>query len=248
MKSWIYIQNLLLREAKMEKYEIELTLLSPTLIGSGERFGSLIDTDIVFDDAGIPFIPSKRIKGCLRDSAIEVCKMLKISKIKNFINLKELKDVSKPEKNSFESVVSIFGYQGQSFSAPIYFSNLFLENYEVLRKWFQYLINKYPSIFTREAIIKTFTEIRQQTAIEDGIAKAHSLRTIRVVREGLKFLGLIFFEKDDINGVKLLSLACANLRRFGTKRNRGFGEIICKLFKNSKEINFLNESEELCTQ
>jgi CRISPR/Cas system CMR subunit Cmr4 (Cas7 group RAMP superfamily) len=67
----------------MKTYTLKLTLLSPCLIGSGEGFGAVIDSDIVFDEFGIPYIPAKRIKGCLRDSAIEVCEMFKLGRYKN---------------------------------------------------------------------------------------------------------------------------------------------------------------------
>lgn len=58
----------------MKTLIMEVELLIPCLVGSGTGYGPLIDTDIVFDENGIPFIPAKRIKGCLRDSAIEICK------------------------------------------------------------------------------------------------------------------------------------------------------------------------------
>jgi len=238
----------------MKEYKLEITLLSPALIGSGERFGTLIDTDIVFDELGIPYIPSKRIKGCLRDSAIEVCEMLKYSNINNFINLSSYDTFLKTDKRFFQLVVSIFGEPGQSKSAPVYFSNLYIENYEIIKNWLEYLAIEYPFVFTREAVIDNFTEIRQQTAIEEegsrkGIAKEHSLRTIRVAKKNLKFYGSVIFEKDEKDIIKLFSLACLNFRNFGTKRNRGFGEIECKLFDNSQEISFLNELEEIiCAQ
>ena len=39
----------------MKTLTIELKLLSNTLIGSGEGFGAIIDTDVVFDETGIPY-------------------------------------------------------------------------------------------------------------------------------------------------------------------------------------------------
>lgn len=52
--------------------KISITLLSDTCISDGERYNSYIDNDICYDKYGLPYIPAKRIKGCLRESAMEV--------------------------------------------------------------------------------------------------------------------------------------------------------------------------------
>ena len=108
-------------------YTLKLELLSPALVGSGQGFGTVIDTDIVFDEAGIPFIPAKRIKGCLLDAFKEVKDMSGISEIFNI------------------QCEDIFGKIGSEKSAPVYFSNLVIENYETNKAWLQYyLSNKKP--------------------------------------------------------------------------------------------------------
>ena len=63
----------------MNNYKLVLELKSPTLIGSGSGFGAEIDTDIVFDELGLPYIPSKRIKGCLRDAIKEIEEMFSLA-------------------------------------------------------------------------------------------------------------------------------------------------------------------------
>lgn len=222
----------------MKSYKITIELKSPCLIGSAEGFGAIIDSDIVFDEFGIPYIPSKRIKGCLRDSAIEICEMFELAEI-NLIDL--TKDNT---ENKYSIVTSIFGRPGDEKPAPVYFSNLVVKNYDSFKEWLNYLMHSYNKLISREKIIQQFTEIRQQTAIdENGISDEHSLRTIRVAKKGIVFEGKIDTEIDD---VKLLYYAAKNLRRLGTKRNRGFGEVECKLFEDSVEVNFLNELEEIC--
>jgi CRISPR-associated protein Csx10 len=110
-------------------------------------------------------------------------------------------------------------------------------------------MRKYPNIITRESIINQYTELRQQTAIgEDGTAKEHSLRTIRVAKKGISFIGEIDIEVINDDMIKLLYFACENLRYIGTKRNRGFGKVKCELYENSKPISYLNKLEELCEQ
>ena len=62
----------------MLNYQIKIILKSDTLIGSGEGFGSIIDTDVVFDDLGIPYIPAKRVKGIMLESAEELNEMFHV--------------------------------------------------------------------------------------------------------------------------------------------------------------------------
>ncbi|MGC9046491.1 MAG: RAMP superfamily CRISPR-associated protein [Thermodesulfovibrio sp.] len=224
----------------MKSYRLTIKLKSPCLIGSGEGFGAIIDSDIVFDEYGVPYVPSKRIKGCLRDSAIEICEMFEQSGIKIF-------NLNKEDGKEYEIVKNVFGKPGNDKSAPVYFSNLTIQGYDDIKKWLAYLMNQYSGLISREGIIEQYTEIRQQTAIDEttGTAEEHSLRTIRVAKKGLVFEGSI---DADIDDVKLLYFAVKNLRRLGTKRNRGYGEVECKLYDGSNEINFINELEVLCKQ
>jgi CRISPR-associated protein Csx10 len=216
----------------MKAYQVKLELLSPTLIGSGEGFGLLIDTDIVFDDAGIPFIPSKRIKGCLLDSVKEVKELFDSSHIDYSINIE-----------------TAFGKTGSSESGAVYFSNLTIEDYDINKAWLDYYLknNKYPDLLSKERILETFTEIRQQTAIDNGVAKDGALRTIRVIKKGFKFYGDVHIDNETEAIVNTLALACLNFRFIGTKRNRGFGEVHCSLLKDGNELPIKKKLEELCT-
>ncbi|MHB2156394.1 RAMP superfamily CRISPR-associated protein [Calditrichota bacterium GD2] len=215
-----------------DRYTIRLTLESDTLTGSGEGFGAVIDNDIVFDELGLPYIPAKRIKGCLRQSAEEVNDMLVLSNLSEQFNLDE-----------------VFGKQGSEESAPVFFHNLYLEDYDNLRSWLKYYLNQeeWKQFLSPEIILDYFTILRQQTAIDEekGKAKEHSLRTSRVLRKGISFVGEINFWSEDKRMIEVLSLACRNLRYIGTRRNRGFGKIKCKLLKNDSPISseILEETE-----
>ena len=50
-------------------YKIMITLKSDLCASSGDGFAAAIDTDICTDRCGLPVIPARRIKGCLRDAA-----------------------------------------------------------------------------------------------------------------------------------------------------------------------------------
>lgn len=226
----------------MKTYTLRVTLEANTLIGSGEGFGAVIDADIVFDDTGLPYIPAKRVKGCLRDSAQEVCAMLEKSGITSFLDLTRCGN-----DNRFTIVDDLFGRPGQEAPAPLHFSSLRIEDYEANRTWLKYLASKHTNLLSGEGILSFFTEIRPQTAIDaEGIAKEHSLRTLRTIKKDKVFEGELQYHLEDKNAERLLGLACLNLRRMGTKRNRGFGKIRCEIH-GLQTASILKELEVLCT-
>lgn len=217
----------------MKKYTLVIELLSPAHIGSGDGFGAIIDSDVIFDELGIPYIPAKRVKGCLRDSAMEVCEFF------NQANVPFSGEIDK-----------LFGKPGGLKSAPVFFSNLYLPQYHKNKMWLKHFIEdtKFGNVVTSTGICETFTEIRQQTRISSsGIAQEGSLRTIRVVNEGLIFEGDIFFEEEDATLLRTLVFACMNCRSFGTTRNRGFGEIHCYVRDEQGKVDMQNDLEEICS-
>jgi len=197
----------------MSKYKMEIKLNSDTLIGSGEGHGQIIDTDIVYDEIGIPYIPGKRIKGILLDSAEEINEMLG-----NIIEIKP-----------------IFGEVGIT-QGNMKIGNFFIDNYSEIKEWLKYLKTK-SSLVNKNNILKYFTNLRYATAIDHqtGIAKEHSLRTERVINKGNQFTGKIDLDE---NYKEQLALICQNIRRMGTKRNRGYGEVEVSLLENSKKVDF----------
>ncbi len=204
----------------MKAYKIKIKIESPTLLGSGEGWGSIIDTDIAFDNFGLPYFPAKRLKGLLRESAQEVIEMFKGAGINTPLNIDDL-----------------FGEPGQQESTPVSFSNLYLSECTEIKNWLSWALNKYNYILSKEVITEALAEIRQQTEIDEkGIAKPHSLRTIRVLRPGYSFEGKIKIENEDEKLVNLLALACMNLRHIGTKRNRGFGKVSCFLMDGENKL------------
>jgi CRISPR type III-B/RAMP module RAMP protein Cmr1 len=208
------------KEKNMKIIKMTIELLSDTLSGSGEGFGAIIDTDIQYDKCGIPFISAKRIKGCLRNSLNDLLEMPAVSKARGI----------KDEEERNKMLNSIFGSKGSIQSSSFEISDFVVEDYEIVKSWFNYLKNHYTSIFSNEKILSTYTNIRKQTRVDGlGIAVKHSLRTSRVANKGLKFSAEITIDNMNKVNEEYLALACANLRRIGIKRNRGLGEIRCSL-------------------
>ncbi|MBN2281008.1 MAG: hypothetical protein JXQ65_10545 [Candidatus Marinimicrobia bacterium] len=203
----------------MSTYQLKITALSNIIIGNGEGFGTVIDTDVCYDSFGIPFIPAKRIKGILKDSAVEVNEMMDWSgQGENTIKLK-----------------SIFGDKGKA-EGSLKIGNAYIDEYDDIVSWLKYLLKGQRDLLDQEAILKHFTEIRFSTAIvaTTGIAKDHSLNTSRSIKKGNVFFANVDIDDEFSNQ---LALICQNVHKIGTKRNRGYGEVILELYKNTKLIN-----------
>ena len=184
-----------------------ITTLSYTAIGSGEGAG-IIDTELVAHADGLPYIPAKRIKGVLLESATEVTEMLGIEKT---------------------LVDSLFGVAGVS-KGKVWIGNLEVKNHEEISRELKYFnSNKlFKGLTNKEKILSHFSDTRQNTSIdlETEVAKEHTLRTFRVLKPGIVFKATIEVDSPLTEAEKaLLYLACLNLQKIGLKRNRGFGKV-----------------------
>ena len=192
--------------------KITIKTLSPLLSASGESTAQ-IDADVKYDKYGFPYIQAKTFKGLLRESALEVCEIL----------------------NNPKAVIDdLFGIKGQKTSGILSFNNLNINGYGNIKSNLTIL----NGVLSPEIVKKHFTEIRQQTTIEDGTAKDKSLRKYRLIKEGTLFETTI--ENVPTINLELLKNCLINLRYIGTRRNRGFGKVEIR-FDESIEISADNQ-------
>jgi CRISPR-associated protein Csx10 len=203
------------------RYSVTIKLLSDTIIGSAESFSSLIDTDIVYDDYGLPYIPAKRVKGILRNSAEDLIGYEGIGTIVPSLTLVQV-----------NRLFGLIGYSGQR--EEFFLSNLYLDDYNSLVTWLKHL-KQQSGLITTQNVLSHFTELRKQTAMDEdrsGVAKEHSLRTSRVINKGFVFKGAFTVSDEIATEVEdFLGLISIHTTSIGTNRNRGLGEIdldICK--------------------
>jgi CRISPR-associated protein Csx10 len=204
-----------------QKYTMQILLLSESLIGNSEGYGAIIDKDSVFDEVGLPIIPGKRIKGILKEQAVI---------------LEEFKYL----KNS---VKTLFGNTGLTNKHLDYLSvsSFVLHEYIENKAYLKYLIQK--GEISRSEVINHFTTLRMMTRIDDGIATDTSLRTFRVLKKGLEFTGELLFDSEHSVPEDLKNII-ALTRRIGSMRNRGLGNIQCRLVEN---VNSIFETSETAT-
>lgn len=180
----------------MSKLRIEL--LSDLCTSSGEIYNSTIHTDVCYDSYGFPYIPAKRLKGCLREAAQE---------------LNDWGDTIEIEK--------IFGKKENQTTGELKIANAKLEHYDSYVQELSEVDDL--QISHKQSVLKQFTYLRTQTKIENsGVAADTSLRTTRVMKKGLVFEADVEVGKDDVENLKK---CCKAVRHMGINRTRGMGEV-----------------------
>lgn len=215
----------------MSRYQIKITLNSDLCVSDGGVYNSLIDTDVCYDKYGFPYIPGKRLKGCLRECA------------------QELNDWGKDIP-----IEKIFGDTGNQ-AGSLRIGNALLNKYAAYKKEVAELLPN--NIACRQNVVNHFTYIRTQTSLnpETGVAKTGSLRTFRVVKKGLEFVASVQMDAQmEEAEKKAFADCCSVLKHMGIGRTRGLGEVNVELIedtssglggKNSFEIKNYPETSRL---
>ena len=180
--------------------KIRIELLSDLCTYSGETYNSLVDMDVIYDEYGIPYIPAKRIKGCLREAALE---------------MQELGVISAEEYHR------LFGKEGNQKST-FWLSNAYIKDYKQILSGLKKFQLK--ELATPQNVLEQYTSMRTQTAVnlENGVADKTSLRTMRVVNKGVVFEAECAVQEEDKKNFRnTVSL----VKHMGVARTRGLGLI-----------------------
>lgn len=201
-----------------QRYQLIITLKSDLCAGSGYAYAGIIDSDVCYDPCGLPYIPAKRLKGCLREAA-------------------ELIGLNEEERNKF------FGGSGQQSARGMFLDNAYIKGYkDIRRELIKAAASELKDYVSPQSILEQFTTVKAQTKIgENGVAKDNSLRFTRTVNhyspaekgeKELCFIADLSFtgvEQEEIENV--FAKAVKAVRNIGMNRNRGLGSVRCRLEK-----------------
>ena len=190
----------------MIKKTLVLRLLSDTLPGNGEGLAGIIDNDVCFDSYGLPNIPARRIKGILREVAVQLNCFAADTGITD------------------EVMGDIFQGAGSSEEARFVLGNGYLRNHSSLISYLQYASDQtnLAKRFSPQSVLSLFSYTRSQTSLEDDTAKENTLRQSRVLKRGLEF---VFDCRIDEELLPHLQQIIKLARSMGLNRTRGLGEI-----------------------
>lgn len=192
--------------------KVKIELRSDLCAGSGYSYAGVIDSDVSYDEYGLPFIPARRLKGCLREAAGTVCP---------------------------DVVDTLFGKSGDNGTKGILLGNGRIEEYDQISgelEKIRGMKRDEVSYLTPQSILNMYTGIRAQTKLcaDTKVAERNTLRYTRVVgqydplksKTPLCFLAKVEF--DDTYKEQLSRIVKAT-RNIGMNRNRGLGSVRCCL-------------------
>ena len=192
---------------------LSITLKSDLCAGSGYSYGGILDHDVCYDDMGLPYIPARRIKGCLREAA---------------------EKIGIPQ----EEIIRIFGESGSDRIRGVIIENARLEHYEKLYQELKRLPEDLKEYITPQSILEQFTVVKTQTKIgENGVAKDKLLRSFRSIKhyspmeqqQEMKFFANIKYVELTEEDITTFGQIVKALRNMGLNRNRGLGSVKCAL-------------------
>ena len=190
-------------------YNLIITLKSDLCSADGDGCASAIDTDVCVDSHGLPVIPARRLKGCLKETASLV--------------------------DDSDIIDEIFGVTGSDKGCPLHISDAELSIVSDLIEAEENCENITSSMITNLfTYVRASTAIDEET----GSANEQSLRYMRVVKhyspiDGSELTFTAHVELPDKYETHF-SRICKALRNIGYKRNRGFGAVCCELVKNQE--------------
>lgn len=194
-------------------YRLKIELMSDLCAADGDGYATVVDTDIATDNHGIPFIPARRLKGCLKDAAI-------------YINSRYLNE--------------IFGVSGSTDSGSLKISDAIVESYDELAEETKYHSQKFVTALFTNTIAST--AVNEDGSAKDNTLRFMRTVDRRVpwdCERNLCFYSDIFI---DDKYASEFGRICKALRHIGYKRTRGFGAVKCSLEKiqNDNNINIPN--------
>lgn len=211
----------------MTAINVKIKTLSPIHINSGQANVN-VDAEVIHDRFGMPYMPAKRFKGLLAESAIELQEMGERA------GLAVLRDVNLNllfHQSATNKQVLVEEKIGDCQDIQIVMHNLYIaepNEYQSMCVAWKSIQAVYPEIINAQDVLQEYTSIRYQTRLENGVAVKGSLHNMRVVNPGVVFQGRLELKgKNAEEYLGFILLAIKNIRNVGLKRNRGFGNVVC---------------------
>ncbi len=194
---------------------LQIKLLSDTTFGRGEGTAGAVDIEVEHDDAGIPFIGGKTIRGLLRDTWLSMGSLFP-----------ELVPAAKRVLGCSQTMDEVGRLRIGDALAP-----------EKVRDAIGAAVQRKEKPLPPDTILEAFTAIRYQTAENrrTGAPARTTLRSSRVVLRGFVFTApLIWLDAYEPNADdrRCLALCVLATRHAGLLRNRGRGFVEMSLNGN----------------
>jgi len=208
----------------MEEYLIRINVLTDAVFGSGYSVPGFIDTDVLYDEYGFPYLKGKTLKGKLGEMATVFVNM-----VKSVPELKNYGEVFQQKKDRLFGVAHEFDPNRLKFSDCEVSKNV--------RDYFR--MHMQDSTITPDEILNALTHTETVTSIdyERGAAKKNSLRSFRVINRGITLYSKVIspFILDNDERI-ILASSCSLLRHLGSYETKGKGYADVSLLYNGIDV------------
>jgi len=198
----------------MTTFWLKFTLKSDATFGRGDGVAGVVDSEVQHDVYGLPYLGGRALKGLLGEERANILFAL------------ECQGQAQRWQAAAQRLFGSPGSQDEDQSLLHVGDARLPENLRhAVRQGFE------RSELTREQVLRSLTAIRRQTAINvEGAPQKETLRSMRVILRETPFEAALTFLADPTPDDLALLAACVKaLRRAGTGRNRGRGELAAHL-------------------
>lgn len=199
----------------MTTHWLKFVLKRDAVFGRGDGVAGLINSEVQHDEYGLPYLGGRSLKGLLGEECANILFALKCQG---------------QDQHWQKAAQHLFGLPGSRDEDQAFLrigeAHLPEDLCQAVKRGIE------RGELNRGQVLRSLTAIRQQTAMEvDGAPKKETLRSTRVVLRKTPFeAALTFLAEPDHDDLALLAACIKALRRAGTGRNRGLGELDARLY------------------
>lgn len=204
----------------MRSYRLRLELLSDATFGRGDGVAGVVDAEVQHDEAGLPYLAGRTLKGLLGAECADIVYSLGLA-------------LRSDQAARWQvAATRLFGRSGAGLTGEAALRVGAARLPDDLRLALLADIRSDRSDRpTPNDILETVTALRRQTAMDEwGAPQENTLRTMRVVlRKTVLWAALDFLAEPQEDDLALLAACVKAFRRAGTGRNRGRGRVAAEL-------------------
>jgi CRISPR/Cas system CSM-associated protein Csm3 (group 7 of RAMP superfamily) len=218
----------------MSTYTLRFVLERDAAFGRGDGVAGVVDAEVQNDEYGCPYLGGRSLKGLLVNECSDIWAAL-------------------PENARCrwdKSAQRLFGNPGSGLDdgasliigdaqLPADLRSAIIQDIQSAKMACRNEAErKQIEAKMREDVLESITALRHQTSIDEtGVAREHTLRTIRVILRKTPFEAELHFRREPCeNDLALLAACIKAFRRAGTTRNRGLGRLRADILDASGQI------------